>query len=104
MTTMTTRILPADTFDTLELTALVFGGVGAGIDHIAECPVCVYGLADAAHPTSAVIAKHLIAADITRYTNDCAVRRINRRLRGRADTKRVQFADWCAELGVERGS
>jgi hypothetical protein len=101
----TKRILPADVYDTLELMALAYGGIGAGVDfHISNgglCPVCVYGLARDANEAVSEHSELTIAlgnAGITRRTNDFAVYAINDHT-----SSRVPFEAWCEKLNVERG-
>ena len=112
MTTATKRVLPADVYDALEMSALAYGGIGArhwtdagstgyGADPL-DVPFCISGHARACDPSRTVNAE-LHHADISIVTNDTAVRAINARKRGPL-TARVTFAEWCAELGVERGA
>lgn len=119
----TERVLAADLYDTLELVALVYGGIGGGAffkgdasmsDPGAE-PCCVHGLARLAPDVHAwldreEIREALFSAGIGYSVNDHAVRRINYR-KGEDETAnvltsrmpRVTFAEWCAELNVVRG-
>lgn len=107
------RVLPADVYDTLELSAHVFKGIGA--PEVGEydggtiiCPICIYG--HAAFVTDAFgilrdpIARALDEVGIDGSSDsDEAVYRINARKR-RPSTSRVTFPEWCAELGVVRGA
>lgn len=109
MKTATKRVLPADVYDTLELSALAYGGIGAG--RAFDCPdgdpVCISGhiyfaaadLNDEEEMRNALLLGHEAPIDV----NDPAVRRINRR-RGAPLNARVPFDLWRAELGVERGA
>lgn len=118
MSATVVRVLPADVYDALEFSALVFCGIGA--DAYAEygpsdmCahqpgtdakPLCarghlsfVSGEADGHGPNRA-----MDRARITPQVSDAAVHQYNT-LHGRKLDARVPFAAWCAELGVERGS
>lgn len=107
------RILPADVYDALELSALAYGGIGAGRwvedggagfgSAPADIPVCASGHAFAADPTNEMW--HVLqSADLGIRHNDPAVVRINVRRGNDYSLARVSFAEWCAELGVERGS
>lgn len=102
------RVLPPDVYDTLEFSALAFGGIGGerttvtstlGID--GSDPVCAYGhIRNADCDSGSSVA--LWRADIDMSASDCAVMRINRR-KGRFRLDRVSFQEWCEELGVVRG-
>lgn len=117
------RVLPPNVYDTIELMALAFRGIGAGSDFRDHCPNCVHGLAREAgatwdyetdggwvvgacpayaFPDNNEINQALMAAGIERYVNDDAVEKINQRLR-RAWNARVTFRRWCRQLGVVRG-
>jgi len=102
-------VLDADVYDTLELSALEWGGIGARhyYDYGDNSPWCAIGQAHFAGipitvpvPGSCVFG--LIGGVITPAQSDAAVARIKRRCGGRV-YDRVPFADWCAELGVVRG-
>lgn len=119
-------VLDADVYDTLELVALAYGGIGAGEWFKGDgmrndddaVPCCVHGMAMLAigytsefEPASHafVLEEALGDAGIKYNNNDRAVRNINMR-RGRATMStpafalaRVPFAEWCAELNVVRG-
>lgn len=106
------RVLPSDVYDTLELSALAFGGIGGGVwyEYEAErdprtglskivAPVCAIGHWEFARGKyNRAMALH----DITTDESDNAVVSINKRRR-RDGYQRVTFERWCAELGVERG-
>lgn len=99
----TTRVLPADVFDTLELSALAYGGIGAGAFFIYDGPCCIHGHAYEAEGNGDVgISLALRFAGIHPAVNDCAVNRINERKHKKCES-RVSFAEWCEELGVVRG-
>lgn len=95
------RILPADVYDALELSALVYGGIGAGRFREANgVPYCVLG-----HASDLDVDVHGALRDsgIGVATNDDAVYAINvRRGTGYQDA-RVSFEDWRTEIGVTRG-
>lgn len=107
------RVFPADVFDTLEFSALAFGGIGAGRyfererDSINRAsaldrPVCAIGHAHAVDPTREVedtVRRVNIHGDVS----DAAVKAINARRGVTPRKSRVSFTDWCAELGVVRG-
>ena len=97
------RVLPADVWDTLELSALAFEGIGAGHMFDADIPLCVVGHACYADSPSGAVEDALWAADIWGPSNDFAVRTINRR-RGTYSEARVPFEDWAKELNVVRGA
>lgn len=97
------RVLPADVYDTLELSALAYDGIGAGRFCRDNTPCCVFGHAYRAVAVGLdVITDALRSAGIGINNNDEAVERINKRKNKPFDT-RVSFAEWCAELGVVRG-
>jgi hypothetical protein len=122
--TKITRVLPADVYDTLELSALAFGGIGAGQfaqklpgeqyqpgrQDVASghgAPYCVLGHAAAAESLefrwdNGPVTRALADADLTFCDNDDAVCAINSR-RGREQYDRVTFKQWTKELGVVRG-
>jgi hypothetical protein len=103
---MSERVLPADVYDALELSALAFGGVGGGdysegVDHN---PCCIHGHAASAcggMPWQWTFLNDMIG--VSTVTSDRAVARINARLEAAYEDARVPFSDWCAELGVVRG-
>ena len=119
------RVLAPEVFDTLELTALAFGGIGRGEWFARKtdtepgddqnCPVCAHGIAlfaeDVKVPqgstysdrqTQSAISRALSDAGIGIFTNDDAVSRINDRL-GRDGNARVTFEQWATQLNVVRG-
>jgi hypothetical protein len=105
---MKPRILPADVYDTLELSALAYGGIGAGhyFDYgdltRPKAPRCAFGHAYLATTTSGrafdwaenQLTDALTMADISPQDNDAAV--------GAAE--RIPFAEWCRRLNVVRGA
>lgn len=110
MTTKTTqprRVLPADVFDTLELSALAFGGIGKGryFDFAGDkvvAPVCIIGHGYCAasksgfpfdHSDAEVILTALYNAGITVGVNDDAV----------GGDGSIDFPEWCKRLNVVRG-
>lgn len=110
MSAAAVRVLPARAFDRIANVADAYGGIGAGQFETKDGdPYCVHGMVRNADVPRAA----LWAVDIGVLANDHAVHAINARrwfglrrlLRpfGACDA-RVPFSDWCAELGVERGS
>jgi len=110
------RKLDADTYWTLYLGALAFGGIGAGDYDVespegGEEPYCAHGcvqrgkLVESAWLSPFVETRNtdgnrkLFAAGITETENDDAVERINQRI-GKSRIARVPFAAWCKELNV----
>lgn len=104
-------VLAPDIYDTLELSALAFGGIGAGrflkgepapeYEAQGAAPVCAIGHAIAA----GVCARPWEFRSRTGFgalENDTAVYRINTR-KGKTGEARVTFEEWCAELNVVRG-
>lgn len=93
------RVLPADVYDTLELSALAYGGIG-GRDWTDrhDRPLCVMGHAIEAAPDFrseyTPFYKALVRANIHLATNDAAV----------PSRRRVSFREWCRRLNVVRGS
>lgn len=108
----TSRVLPADIYDTLELSAEAYGGIGRGeyfetlLSSADPAPVCIVGHAVISGIERRVGDAQRVLLDaygIDILANDRAVERINRRRR-LGEFERVPFPDWCAELGVERGA
>lgn len=103
------RVLPADVFDALELSAEAFGGIGAGFmyhhgDRFRPC--CIHGLAEFAEANEGYrLNDALFGAGIGGNDNDAAVYAINARKdpNGYNDTP-VTFAEWASELNVVRGA
>jgi hypothetical protein len=118
------RVLPADVYDALEFAAEEFGGIGGGSYFTAfawagspqDCPWCVHGLADEVEFTEPLPyaagmryggevstalrgGVHLLASTSYPATAPCGSRSA---ARARSSGK-VTFAEWAAELGVERG-
>lgn len=100
-------VLPADVYDTLELSALAYGGVGGGWHFDSReqppTPLCAYGhaaFADALPRND--VTRALGDAGIGPFGNDDAVARINER-RGKFCYARVSFEEWCQALNVVRG-
>jgi hypothetical protein len=104
------RKLPPDVYDTIELMALAFGGIGGGRDFLFNpnsgetCPWCVYGLARASDPAADFNSKVALILEtfLGRCDNDEAVAAINNRL-GRDPGVRVTFKRWAKQLNVVRG-
>lgn len=114
------RVLPADVFDAIELEALVYGGIGAGLffkeiirddgglnEHV---PYCVWGMQSDLEETSTIniinpiteVAIALRSVGIGTGTNDSAVTKVNAR-RHRPVLNRISFKSWAEELNVVRG-
>jgi hypothetical protein len=100
------RVLDKDVYDTLEFSALVYGGIGARawLDR-KDTPFCIGGHADLASDAfrddyltiSAALGNGFIDA------NNAAVHAINRR-KGRKDIDaRAPWEEYCAELNIVRG-
>jgi hypothetical protein len=110
---VTTRVLPADVYDALELSALAYGGIGQPEIHRGEAPCCLYGHLAEVSGTDSIwelrpeIDEALTRPELYGYvdgdTSDIAVRKINRSL-GKPVESRVSFKQWCKELGVVRGA
>jgi hypothetical protein len=110
------RTLPPDVYDALELSALAFGGIGAGqnAENVSQqgyeptaIPICIighaYGLLGKPEDCWNAPALHALRlAGITISVNDPAVVTALQRL-NRPVTGRVTFKQWCKELGVVRG-
>lgn len=106
------RVVSAAAYDTLELSAFVFAGIGRGAwfdnddDWETGNPVCWSGHVQFgcnANVTSYTeMGQEYLAVGISVVANDGAVAGINQRL-GRPIDSRVSFSDWCAALGVVRG-
>lgn len=110
------RVLPADAYDALELSALAFGGIGRGsyldwgVDDgdDPKAPRCIMGHAGWVVGDIHVQSDGAVYSVLSRCLgqpetlNDDAVFAINKRL-GRDDRARVSFKAWCRELDVERG-
>lgn len=112
-TTKPVRVLDADVYDALELSAMIYGGIGQPdlFSDIPEgpftAPVCILGHCEWADPTPnwrgyVVNAVQDLFTDGAGFNSDNAVIAINRR-RGRPEETRVPFAEWCHETGVVRG-
>jgi hypothetical protein len=105
------RVLPADVYDTLELSALVFDGIGRlrlRNGDRGDRPCCIHGHAYASEHQygwgmEGEMSSSLFSAQVSTYVNDDAVAAINKRKHLPFDT-RVSFPDWCAELDIVRGA
>ena len=118
-------VLPADVYDTLELSAHVYGGIGAGrfyeykesmfgnSDPIA--PMCLVGHIedvanddfdnagnDAVKEIAQIIERELGSTVLTVF-NDRAVETINKR-KNAPDDARVSWEEYCTELNIVRGN
>lgn len=109
---MTARVLPADVYDALDLSALAFGGIGGGrVKDDCFTPLCAAGHArfldsGKANGRAGVVRDTLDAVfvgdDFVVGVNDRAVAAINRR-KGAPSYARVTFEEWSQELNVVRG-
>lgn len=107
------RVLPADIYDTLELSVLAFGGIGrsnwwdrglVSPDDDEAIPCCLHGHAQASGivPEGTYVAASLQAIEVDIYDNDLAVTRINDRKKVDRD-ERVSWSDFTRELNIVRG-
>ena len=103
------RVLPADVYDTLEFSALAFGGIGRGkMNNRFDIPYCAIGHAQAACGFSfdggyedsgadpSPITRELEAIGIDWRVNDYVLRDIS-------VSTRISFPEWCKALNVVRG-
>lgn len=101
------RVLPADVYDALELSALAFGGIGGGRYYKQGTPVSPYCAVGHASFLDTDCSREAWSAwktgGITERVNDEAVRAINTRL-GKPAHSRVTFKEWCKELNVTRAA
>ena len=91
--------MPADIYDTLELSALRYGGIGRlHVRDVRRWPCCLIG-----HRGNSGIPWSADADELypTVYENDGAVYRINV-VRGSPRNARVSWAAYCAELNIQR--
>lgn len=108
MKTEFTRVLSADIYDAIELSARAYGGIGAGSWDRSEdgerVPFCVHGHADfiCGDASALDVKRVLYAAGISLGANDRAVERVNIR-KGVYLRDRISFEEWTAELNVVRG-
>ena len=95
-------VLPADVYDTLELSALAYGGIGKGYWFDAEytAPLCILGHASwvdgyDGRTVFAALRQSFRAAGFrfVGEANDSVV----------PEGGRIQFATWCQRLNVVRG-
>jgi hypothetical protein len=97
------RVLPADVYDTLELSAYAFGGIGGMWPTENGRPHCAVGHAHFTEWGCGEVCNALkTALEYVANVNDSAVARINAR-KGADPAARVTFREWCDELGVVRG-
>jgi hypothetical protein len=97
------RVIPADVYDYLELSAEAAGGVGGWAFRDDQgVPVCIWGHAGDANASEVVDA--LSGTGISFVTNDDAVAEINAKIGVERHSARVPFALWAEELGVVRGA
>lgn len=94
------RVLPPDVFDALELSALVFGGIGRGQCYNYDgdnAPWCVHGHGKSCgmNDEGGVWVPMLDRLGITPHRNDAALSDV-------PDDERVTFRQWCKRLNVVR--
>lgn len=94
------RVLPKDVFDTLELTCLVFHGIGPASYYFGDAPLCYVGHLAAAQAIPSVSVREPFG--ITETDNDEAVYAINRRKKVNRNL-RVSWEEYCRELNIVRG-
>lgn len=112
----TTIILPADVYDALEFSALVYGGIGAGAyrdyasddyDNEAVAPRCILGhgawITDAGYVGNADVFPVLVAAGIDERFNDTLVHDALKAGKGNPRTMRISFGEYVALAGIVRG-
>jgi hypothetical protein len=102
---MKPRVLPADVYDTLELSALAYGGIGGGMyfeygaaDFRPKGPLCAIGhiaFAMPGEPPDNTWDAVDLLWPIDSTDNDRAV--------GKSGN-RISFAEWCRRLNVVRGA
>lgn len=115
--TMAERVLPADVYDTLELSALAYGGIGAGLLIRLDEPCCAIGqMIEAGVPIN--LPEQYGDFPVYGFTareSDDAVEAINSLHGNTIDWRvgtwrrvgtwdRVPFAAWCHRLNVVRGT
>jgi hypothetical protein len=89
-------VLPADVYDTLEFSALAYGGIGSGEWWHGGAPVCYVGHLNFAGVISAVWNSAPFGID--EEMNDVAVAGKFGEVR-----PRISFSEWCKRLNVVRG-
>lgn len=97
------RVLPADFFDAMELSALAYGGIGAGRWYSFKAgkpvaPLCAFGHARDLHVDGESALRN---ASLDELTNDMCVLAVSSHKRTR--NGRIGFPDWCRWLNVHRG-
>jgi hypothetical protein len=100
-----------DVFDALELSALVFGGVGGGsLRGYGEAPLCIIGLARFLDGQPLLYEQNggEVAAELNRAFSascewDVTVKSDRVGAKGVLPYSRVPFATWCKRLNVVRG-
>jgi hypothetical protein len=114
-TTQQKRVLPADAYDFLELSALAYGGIGAeawadkgfsrpDVNQGIAAQCCLFGHASAGgdDPYTNEVTDALEAVGILLHENDVAVHAINARKHA-GDNDRVSWDEYRAELNIVRG-
>jgi len=108
----TQRVLPADVYDTIEFSALAFGGIGGSflLEGVGDdaVPYCAWGHAIRAEVPDIDTMPNLFKRaceffPLSIADNDSAVQRINARKGVRERNARVTFAEWAKELNIVRG-
>lgn len=96
------RVLPAAVYDTLEIGALAFGGIGAGRWYDKrERPFDYPPLCGLGYGHYLGIEGEIRKAGLTEELNDLCVVAVSSKKRAR--NGRIAFADWCQWLNVHRG-
>jgi hypothetical protein len=111
------RVLDADVYDALQLSAMIYGGIGCPFDtgeFEYRCPCCLVGhinfLCGDQKEEDEIFARTSGLA-LTSFESDSAVEAVLVR-KGVVGEKeeawdkpypRISFPEWCAELGVVRG-
>lgn len=95
--------IPADVYDAIEFSALVFGGIGAGATYDYgnddEAPFCAIG-----HLIFVGALGRMKGRALSAVRNDDAVRAVNaRKGKSKARDARVTFREWCKEYPAVRG-
>lgn len=103
MTEQPRRVLPADFYDAMELSAEAYGGIGAGRRYVSRdgkvvAPLCAFGHARDLYVDGESALRN---AGLDELTNDLCVVAISSKKR--APGGRIAFSDWCRWLNVHRG-
>lgn len=100
---MSPRVLPADVYDTLEFSALAFGGIGKDSYYVFAAdratilgPCCAAGHLAFARGDDADYWAHMLLQE-----HDCGPDENDGAIRDSED--RISFPEWCRRLNVVRG-